>query len=32
MIEAHIEIDKELAVKGWRQALKFKAMQDMSYF
>jgi uncharacterized membrane protein len=32
MLEAHIKIDKDLAVKGFRRALKYKAFQDISYF
>jgi len=32
MLEAHIKIDKDLAVKGFRRALKYKALQDISYF
>jgi hypothetical protein len=32
MLEAHIKIEKELAVEGFRRALKFKAVKDISYF
>lgn len=32
MLEAQIKIDHELAVKGFRRALRFKAFQDISYF
>jgi hypothetical protein len=32
MIEAHVKIEKDLAVKGLRRALKFHAIKDISYF
>ena len=32
MIEEHIQIDKNLAVKGYKKALKFKAIRDTTYF
>jgi hypothetical protein len=32
MLEANVRIDKDLAVKGFRRALKYKAFQNISYF
>jgi|SRR5215213_994740 len=32
MIEAHIRIDDELAVKGYRKALRFQALKNHAYF
>jgi hypothetical protein len=32
MIEAHIKIDDELAAKGYKKALRFKAVRDISYY
>lgn len=32
MLEAQIEIDKELAVKGYKRALKNKALREIAYF
>lgn len=32
MLEARVKIDKDLAVRGYRTALKYKAFQDLSYF
>ena len=32
MLEANIHIEDELAVKGFRRALIFKAVKDISYF
>ncbi|HEX8250814.1 MAG TPA: hypothetical protein VF599_21755 [Pyrinomonadaceae bacterium] len=32
MIEAQIQIDDELAVKGYRKALRYKAAKDIAYF
>ncbi|HEX8370483.1 MAG TPA: hypothetical protein VF604_18195 [Pyrinomonadaceae bacterium] len=32
MIEARIQIDDELAVKGYRKALRFKALKEHAYF
>lgn len=31
MLEANIKIDDELAAKGFKRALKFKAMRDIAY-
>ena len=32
MPEAHVRIEKELAVEGFRRALKFSAVKDISYY
>lgn len=32
MLEARVQIDDELAVKGYRRALRFKALQEQAYF
>lgn len=32
MIEAHVKIDKNIAVKGYRKALRSQALKDIPYF
>jgi hypothetical protein len=32
MIEAHVQIDDELAVKGFKRALRAKAIKDISHY
>lgn len=32
MIVAHVTIEKELAVRGWRRALRFRSIKNISYF
>ena len=32
MLNAHITIEKDLAVKAWRRAMRFRAFNQLSYF